>query len=256
MSKLRKLHRRRSAHLAKDPPILIVRPHKAEGDTCEATSQFCAKAFKRNIADYLCLASATPDVARNKAITAFLRDPLHARKTHIFFLDDDSTPYNDFVLERLLQLNKPVIAGVTPIVRKRDAIDFAKLQAGIVRNEQLFLDCMWSAIIKEGAGMDNIGIDELPSKPFIAHRTGGTCLLIRRQVLEKLKPPYQMFEFGPEHINVTRSEDIYFSDQIREAGYDIWIDPESVCHHFHRWDLLDVFSIAMQAKQMGMRGQR
>ena len=38
---MRKL-RRQSAHLAKDPPILIVRPHKQEGDTCEATSQAMA----------------------------------------------------------------------------------------------------------------------------------------------------------------------------------------------------------------------
>jgi GT2 family glycosyltransferase len=233
----RKLSRtnRRTVH-RKEPPVLIVRPHKQEGFTCESTSQFLAKAFARGVADYVCYEARTPDIARNVGILAFLHRPLHARKTHLFLLDDDSTPVNDFVIERLMGLNKPVVAGVTPIIRK---------------SEETF-DCYWSPIIKNESGkLENIGIDEMPKKQFKAHRTGGTCLLLRRDALQKLEPPYQKFEFNEHQTKLLRSEDIYFSDKLREAGFDIWIDPESICHHFHTQDILDIFAVAIQAKKMG-----
>jgi len=237
-SALRKL-RHRSTGLGKnpDPPVLIIRPHKQEGYTCEATSQFLAKAFQRGMADYLPIASMTPDVARNNGIDVFLHSPHHRKKTHIFFLDDDSPPTSDFVLDRLLSLNKPVVAGVTPIKR-------------IVGDKKIIL--YWSPIIKNEDGkLDNIGIDEMPSAPFVAHRTGGTCLLVRRDVLEKIKPPYQKFEFNERQTKLVISEDMFFIDKITAAGFKIWVDPQSVCHHFHTLDILDMFEIAMQAKQMG-----
>ena len=126
------------------------------------------------------------------------------------------------------------------------------LEAGILQDEHLRDDCHWSAIIKNESGkLENIGIDEMPNSPFVAHRTGGTCLLIRREVLQKLKQPYQKFEYDEQQLKLLRSEDIYFSDNIRNAGFNIWIDPQSVCHHFHVLDILDIFAIAIQAKEAG-----
>lgn len=229
-----------SGYTAKEPPVLIVRPHKQESFTCEATSQFLSKAFARRIADYKCMESRTPDVARNVGITDFLTLGLHAKKTHLFLLDDDSTPCNDFVIERLLSLNKPIVAAVTPIMRKSIT--------------QLIL--YWSPILMIDGKMEHIGYDELPKRPFIAHRTGGTGLLIRRDVLVKLKPPYQKFEFDEQNINLLRSEDFYFTDQIRQAGFDIWIDPESVCHHWHVLDILDMFAVAIQSYEQGYEQAR
>jgi hypothetical protein len=253
MSNLRRL--RRTQTPGREPPVLIVRPHKQEGFTCESTSQFLSKAFKRGIADYVCYESRTPDMARNTGINEFLHNPMHRKKTHLFFLDDDSTPWNDFVIERLLGLDKPVVAGVTPIFRKRQAIDFKKIRMirmGIIQNEPIIMDLHWSAIIKNEEGkLENIGIDELPGTLFKAYRTGGTSILVSREVLEKLKSPYQKFEFDESNTKLLRSEDFYFSDKIREAGFDIWIDPTSVCHHFHVLDILDLFSAIIQAKQKG-----
>jgi len=257
MSSVLKKLRKSSAVLGNrgDMPVLVVRPHKQEGKTFESTSQFLAKALKRGIADYLSLSSSSPELARNKAIEDFMHSRFHKKKTHIFFLDDDSTPCDDFVIETLLRLNKPVVAGVTPIMRKKEGINFNSLKLrrlGIVQNEDIKNILYYSPIImNEDGKLENIGIDELPETPFIAHRTGGTYLLIRREVLEKIKPPYQKFEFDEKQINLLRSEDIYFSDKIRQAGYDIWIDPKCVCHHFHTQDILDTFGIAMEAWQQG-----
>lgn len=256
MSTKRKLRRvSRVSTSKREPPVLIVRPHKQEGVTCEATSQFLSKAFRRGIADYMCLASTTPDIARNKGIEVFLHDKFHKKQTHLFFLDDDSTPMEDYVIERLMSLDKPVVAGVTPIMRKKEGIDFKKIHLlgqGIVRNEHIKNVLYWSPIVKNDKGeLENIGVDELPGSLFVAHRTGGTGLMLRRDVLEKLKPPYQKFEFDEKQINLLRSEDVYFSDKLREAGFDIWIDPKSICHHFHTLDILDMFQIAIEARQMG-----
>jgi hypothetical protein len=249
MSKRQLRRQSAAANLSKSPPVMIVRPHREEGWTCEETSQFVMKAFARGIADYMPLRSMTPDIARNKAITMFLHDPAYQGMSHIFFLDDDSPPWNDYVLEKLLSHKKPIVAGVTPIVRKRSEIDYSKAQY----QEKEFLDCYWNTILMKDGKMQNIGIDELPKKPFVAHRMGGTCLMIERRVLEKLKEPYQKFEFKANQIDLNRSEDVYFCDQIRDAGFEILVDPDCYCHHYHRWDLLDVFSMTMQAKGFGIR---
>lgn len=230
----RKFRRQQTVNtVAKEPPVLIVRPHKPENLTQQQTSAFITRAIIRRIAECQPFPSKAPELARNYAIADFLAN--YPKKTHIFFLDDDSPPRNPFAIERLLSLNKPVVCGVTPIWR------YSKTQESF--------DLLWSAIVskeghtEEAPKLDNIGIDELPKTIFKAYRTGGTCLLIRRDVLEKLTKPYQKTTYNDDVTDVTKSEDIYFCDQIRKAGFDIWVDPETVCSHYHNLDILDVFQV-------------
>jgi len=218
------------------PPVLIVLPHREDSRTQQQTSAYITRAIVRRIAECQPLPSKMPELARNHAIADFLHN--HPKKTHIFFQDDDSTPVDVFTIEMLLRHKKPVVCGVTPVWR----------HAKNLKNFSL----LWSAVILKPDGkMDNIGVDELPAGLFKAHRTGGTCLLIERKVLEKIEPPYQKNTFNDIYTDVTLSEDMYFSDKIREAGFDIWCDPKVVCHHFHSLDILDVFEVAIQAKRMG-----
>lgn len=225
-----------------------------EGDTCQQTSLFITKNQLAAIADSTQLESKEPALARNQAIGRFLHNMDFRHYTHIFFLDDDSTPVQDDAVTRLLNHNKPFVAGVTPIYRFKEGIDFSKvhlIERGIIRNEKIKIDCHWNAIVKNGERMENIGIDELPKKLFKAYRVGGTGLLVRRDVLEKLKPPYQVTTYNDSYTGVTLSEDIYFSNKVREAGFDIWVDPAVQCHHFHKLDIWELFLVAMQAKKMG-----
>jgi hypothetical protein len=212
----------------KVPPVLIVRPHRDDNRTQQQTSAYITRAIVRGIAECQPFPSKAPELARNYAIADFLEN--HPRKTHIFFQDDDSTPKDIYTIEKLLRHNKPVICGVTPIWRYgKSLINFQLL---------------WSPVIRKDDGkLDNIGVDELPKKPFKAYRTGGTCMLIARRVLEKLEPPYQKTTFNDTVTDVTLSEDMYFSDKIRNAGFEIWIDPQVICSHFHVLDILDVFSV-------------
>lgn len=213
--------------------VLLVKPHNKQCQVDQRVETFIMRAFQRGILEPAPVASHVPEAARNKMIDKFLRDPSLKKKTHIFFLDADTHPVSDFAIERLLSHNKPVVCGVTPIVRyKTDAV-----------GDEEITNCMWSVVGQKDEKPFNYGIDELPNKLFKAWRTGGTTMLIRRDVLEKLKKPYQKHEYTEDYTDTVLSEDMYFSDKIREAGFDIWVDPEVICHHYHYMDLLAVFGI-------------
>jgi GT2 family glycosyltransferase len=226
MSKKKQKTRKRAP--SKQATVLIVKPHNIEYQTDERCSQWIMKAFQRGIGEVYNPPTKLPEVGRNTAIKKFLTDPEHAKKTHIFFIDADTVPMNDYAIETLLRHNKAVVAGVTPIVRKAEE-----------------LRCMWSVVLDDPDEPDNmsvLGIDELPKKLFKAKRVGGTTLLIRRDVLEKLTPPYQKSTFNEDITQQIESEDYFFSDKIRKAGYTIFVDPDVICHHYHITDHLDIFA--------------
>lgn len=216
--------------------VLIGTPCRKDWEADDRVCRFIAKAVARGIADYYSVGTDWPEYGRNTIIKDFLENPKHRKRTHLFLLDSDTCPVDDFAIEKLLLHNKDVIAGVTPIVRFKDDV----------------IDCMWSAMLKkpDTSRFDNIGICELPSSLFKADRIGGTTILLSRRVLMKLKEPYQKTKFTANGRSLELGEDMFFSDKLREeAGTDIWVDPTIECHHYHRVDLLDVFSIWRKAKK-------
>ncbi len=222
--------------------VLIVKPHNIEHQCDERVNQWIMKQFSKGLAEYWAIPSKTPEVARNHAINMFLTDPKWKSKTHLFFLDADTLPCSDFAIEKLLYHNKAVTAGVTPIIR------------GNLATGRGDITCYWSALKWDEQGeYDTIGINDLPRKLFKSPRVGGTTILLRRDVLEKLKKPYQKNTFSEDMTQQILSEDFYFSDKIREAGFDIWVDPDVKCHHFHNFDLLDVFDMVETARKGNLK---
>lgn len=220
-------------------PALIVKPHRIEFQTDERVSIFCMRAVGRGVAAYYPVATKLPEFGRNKAIHDFLHNRQFAGHTHIFFLDADTEPYNELAIERLLSLDKDVICGVTPI--------------SLGTGDKFSLG--WNVQKKTDNGKhENYDIDELPKKPFKIDRVGGTTVLIKRHVLEKLEKmdgPFQKTEFRDDMTNVKLSEDYYFSQKLKKAGFTIWCDPETVCHHYHVMDYLDMVQVYRQAYRMG-----
>ena len=235
---MRKL-RHRSPSLGKnaEAPVLIVRPYHPEGLTSEETHEFLTFCFANRIADISGRKSKVPEIARNIYIDEFLHNKEHARKTHIFFLDDDSPPLENEAIIKLLMHNKPVICAPTPICRYL----LGQQQIAFYWNTQGLADGHTEDVpqfkIYQG--------DELPKRLFKCYRTGGTGLLVRRDVLERLKPPYQVTTYNETWTGVIKSEDTYFSDLIRKAGFEIWADGNTVCHHYHRLDILDMVAVMM-----------
>jgi hypothetical protein len=186
-------------------------------------SNFLSGAAARRIGLPKTMDSRNPENARNAMIQEFLHNPDFAHHTHILFVDADTAPIDPYAIEKLLSADKPVISGITPIAYK------PKTQMGM----------FWNVRVE---GKDrNIWISEVPEKElFKAEYVGASFLLIRRDVLEKLSKPYMKTEYDFEQIQFVKGEDYYLCEKIRNAGFDIWIDPEVQCHHWHSMDMLEM----------------
>jgi hypothetical protein len=62
-----------------------------------------------------------------------------------------------------------------------------------------------------------------------------------------MEPPYQKVTYDESHIEYTQSEDYYFCDKIRAAGFDIWVDPTIMCHHWHTMDMMMIVQMIIRA---------
>jgi hypothetical protein len=164
--------------------------------------------------------SRTTEFSRNMIINDFLTRPEYKSMRYLMFIDADTCPIDDYAIERMMMLDKDVVSGVTPIM------------FGDKDNKQMF----WNVVV---GTCGNMPLNELPEKPFRANRVGGSCLLIKREVLEKLKKPYQKPTYDEDYVQFKQSEDYYFCQNILDAGYDIWVDPTVMCHHFHIEDYFD-----------------
>jgi len=153
--------------------------------------------------------------ARNEMIDEFLKGDY----THLFFLDADTIP-PDNTISRLLEHDKDVVAGVTPVWLK---------------------EACWNYQIERDV---KVHADLPRTELFRAARTGGTTILIKRHVLEKTKYPYYDCEKCKSEItgNVEyKTDDYYFCDKLHEAGFELWIDPTIVCGHMQYVNLMDMF---------------
>ena len=108
----------------------------------------------------------------------------------IYFCDSDMTPEPDAIL-KLLALDVPVAGAlyttrIPPFHYEVQALD------GRVRTDG----------------------------PFEVRWTGGGALLVRREVIESIAPPYFEYQDGTD-IN----EDHFFCGKVRAAGYPIIIEP-------------------------------
>jgi hypothetical protein len=72
-----------------------------------------------------------------------------------------------------------------------------------------------------------------------AELVGSGCLLVHRDVFLSLSDPWF------EHREVTKlrahaNEDFYFCDKARARGFDVWINSNFICKHYHTVELLQM----------------
>lgn len=139
------------------------------------------------------------------------RDFLKGNAEWLLFVDDDMTlPRN--TLRKLLSYDVPVIA---PICTMRQA----PYPPVVYQRELTGITNLWAP------PMD---------KPFRADVVGTGVLLIRREVIEKMEPPW--FKWG-DYQDRRMGEDIYFSDRVRfDMGIPIWVDPTIKVGHVGYWE--------------------
>lgn len=164
------------------------------------------------------LAGVRPvDHARNEAVRVFMR-PEYADFTHLFFVDDDTVPPFD-AIDKLLALDADVASGITKILR----MDDPKGEAFTAWN------CFLTAEEDEN-GSRMLTVDEDTGVQKII-RAGTSCMLIKRDTLEKVGCPWFQTVWKPDYSGY-KSEDIAFCDKVVELGMTILCDTSVKCGHF------------------------
>lgn len=170
---------------------------------------------------------------RNKLVYDFLTIP---GATHLFFVDADiSFNVPDYV--KMLEADKDVVIGAYPKKRirwdlVRDAALRGKQNLALHANEYV-VDFVDGKHLEGEISMDKV---------FEVEHGGTGCMLIKREVFEKLEPHLGKYrnswakEDKEYHINyfdvqvdpkndLLLSEDYYFCQKVREHGMKIWCAP-------------------------------
>jgi GT2 family glycosyltransferase len=170
---------------------------------------------------YFAFKVAPVDRARNQIAKVFMNDTTHGgtrQFTHLLMIDSDTIPPEDAVT-RLLAHGSPIVTGLTPIVtydgKDVQTYDNAFLARETDEN---------GIVTKTHVAPRRTGLKEV-------FRCGASCILIAREVFEKLDQPYFRFVPNEDNTKHVRSEDIDFCDRVRALGYRILADTDVVCQH-------------------------
>jgi len=213
------------------PKILIATPTSGGiHERCAAWREGIAHRYRNRVKfadvnDVPIIAQGRPlDFVRNSFIRIFLKSN---DLTHLFLLDSDLEPPLDCI-ERLLALNAPLAGGCYPVFMLQ-GLRWALLNAD---SDRLYRLLEW-----------------LPSQdePFEVDAGGAGCLLIRRDVFDKVKWPW--FKWVEFEDGRQESEDVFFFRKCNEAGYRVIIDPQIICNHFKKINITDLMRMKMSARK-------
>lgn len=132
---------------------------------------------------------------------SFARWFLEQGGSHALLLEDDVVPPED-VLDRLLRIDGPVVTATYP--RWHDG--------RLTTNAQAIGDPGWS--------------DRVPRRVFPVRRCRLGCVLVRREVFERVPPPWFM---GVVSADRFVEDDEWFCDAVRRARMPILCDGTTVC---------------------------
>jgi len=154
-----------------------------------------------------------PDVARNEVVQKWLDE---GDEDYLLFLDADMTFPKD-VVRKLVRHHQPVVTGRYHM-RKIPYHAVAYVKHRTQEGPHCYAPVHW------GQGLVEI------------ERGGAGCLLIRRDVAEAIRARighnwfrYQRGPNAPHDFTV--SEDFWFYQQAREAGFKCYLDWDCECEH-------------------------
>lgn len=210
--------------MAKRAKILIGLPTMGHVNTMLMTAILswvaeAAQGGKYDLMTYHTIGVSPVDEARNHIVEEFLKTDC----SHLLFIDSDTIPPRN-AISKLLAANKEVVSALTPIVehdefRKNDSNGFYRK-------------------------MNVVGVNDKHVNEFIGlvpcKGAGSSCILIKREVFEKLPPPWYRFKYeddnGKKELGgrpVIIGEDIYFTARLQgELGIIPYVDTSVICQHF------------------------
>ncbi len=134
----------------------------------------------------------------------------HAREqgcTHLFFMDHDMVFPADTV-DRLLAHDKDIVACAYNM-RGRFPLE--------------------SVVTLHDAAGQRVPDADLPGELFRCSSLGCGVMLIKIPVFERIAQPW--FHLHIEGFDLLSTEDVWFCNQARQAGIDIWCDPTIPVQH-------------------------
>jgi len=163
------------------------------------------------------VASRDAGVGRSTFAHFALKEP---DVTHLYFMDSDVVPPPG-TLRKLYEYDLPIVAGIYPMnVNGEKAWSF---KADGKADSKTYGGWRRQGSLLSGGLMDATAI-------------GGSTLLVKREVFEKLKRPWFLIKYKPideEGRCYDYGEDEYFSKIAIEAGYNLKVDPSIICKHYN-----------------------
>lgn len=153
-------------------------------------------------AEMALLVSEGPYIPYNRLLLVNLATEEHC--DYLFFVDSDVV-YPKDTLTRLLAHDKDVVAG---------------------HYHMKIMPPMGMAFDLHG---DRIPLASMPTECFQLGAIGCGCMLIKLHIFEKLERPW--FQVRIEGDDLVVSEDVWFCDRVRRAGFEVWCDPTLTLYH-------------------------
>lgn len=143
------------------------------------------------------------DHNRNVIVRQFLKTDC----THLLMIDSDVVPSNNLL--EMVEHNVDIVSGWVSVYKNGVVIQLAmnKKEHGYTQAKEL-----------------KMGLNKVDA-------VGTGCLMIKREVFEKLKHPYFKFVYDDEGMLI-KGEDFYFCDKAKEVGLDVYFDTEHKCYHY------------------------
>lgn len=148
----------------------------------------------------LCINGMTIDRGYTEAVFTALRE----ETTYIMFIEDDTFPPLD-AITRLVAQDTPIIGGWYPQRNRHKRMGIPHvMENGVRRN-----------------------LDNPDGKLHIVETIPMGCTLMKTEVFRKVALPW--FVTKPHF-----SQDVFFSQRARQAGYTLWCDTSILCKHIDR----------------------
>lgn len=169
--------------------------------------------FKNRITFYMPTNFTPVDAARNDIVREFLAGDY----THLWQIDADTIPPT-WALRSLLSADVDIITGATPAMRRNTEGEWSPALMTMKKVER---DGKVVHLSYRGHGIESI------------ERTGGSCLMLKRHVVEDMlaRGPLFVTLMEPDYLKKKVGEDIYFSDRAIAEGYKIYANYNVICRH-------------------------
>ncbi len=158
------------------------------------------QALARKIAGYLCLEGAKYGTSKSivQQRNDLVKRGLQTNATHFVFVDWDVIPPVD-AIQILHRHDKDIVGGV---YYSKDEFD----KPMILKKKDKYE-------FYQGKGLEKVDV------------LSAGLTLVKREVYEKIEFPWYC------HDTFKQTEDIYFCEKAKEAGYEVWADFDLIADH-------------------------